>query len=224
LAAFDADTLRELWEDTDTVTFAKSVPPTIADSLVIRATASNQVWVYGLHERPFPFPRPWFLDRCYTLEEKYRNYGAEASVLGKPISEEQPIGDQRGGKFRDYRGSIPGIPTTIASEKGPRGMSMPTCSMPPGKERTIVDSRIYWNDKICAHSVTGQILKLYLKLGGPKGKLGYPIQDETFSPDHYGRVSRFEHAEIFWNVNKGAYVIYKELSKADDGERKADQQ
>jgi len=48
LAAFDATTLRELWEDDNDVLFAKSVPPTIADGKVIRATAANKVIVYGL--------------------------------------------------------------------------------------------------------------------------------------------------------------------------------
>jgi len=225
LAAFDAATLRELWEDNrDTINFAKSVPPTIADGLVIRATASNQVWVYGLKARPFPFPRPWPLDRCCTLEEKYKNYGAETSILGKPVSDERSIGDKRGGKFRVYRGSIPGIPNTTLSEKGRPGLRMPTCSEPPGKERTVIDSRIYWNSDICAHAVMGQILKLYLKLGGPKGKLGYPVQDETFSPDHYGRISRFEHGEIVWHADKGAHVIYKEILHLNDSEQKPAQQ
>lgn len=225
LAAFDANTLGELWEDADTVTFAKSVPPTIADGLVIRATANNQVWVYGLHTRPFPFPRPWPLDRCYAITEKYRNYGAQTSILGKPIGEEKSVGDGRGGRFRDFEGALPGVPNTVISEKARPGLRMPTCSEPPGKERTIVHSRIYWNKDICAHTVTGQILKLYLRLGGPKGKLGYAVQDESFSPDHYGRISRFEHGEIIWHADKGAQVIYKELSRGNDhGEVKPDQQ
>jgi hypothetical protein len=49
LAAFDAANLKQLWADSDDVLFAKSVPPTIADGKVIRATAANQVIVYGLH-------------------------------------------------------------------------------------------------------------------------------------------------------------------------------
>ena len=63
--------------------------------------------------------------------------------------------------------------------------------------------------------VTGKIRELYLKLDGPKGKLGYPVQDETFSPDHYGRLSIFQHGEIVWNPRKGAQVDYKEPRDED---------
>ena len=44
------------------------------------------------------------------------------------------------------------------------------------------------------------------KLGGVKGKLGYPIADETLTPDNLGRMSVFEHGEIWWYPDKGAHV------------------
>jgi hypothetical protein len=47
LAAFDALTLRELWNDDGGYLFAKFTPPTIADGRVIRATLSGKVVVYG---------------------------------------------------------------------------------------------------------------------------------------------------------------------------------
>jgi hypothetical protein len=224
LAAFDATTLKQLWNDSDVVSFAKSVPPTIADGNVIRATASNQILVYGLLKRPpHPFPHPWPFVLCYTLEEKYADYGGEIGILGKPLSEEKPVGDKRDGRYREFRGNIPGMTNTITSEKAPEGMPMPTCSVPPGKE-TLVDSRIYWSRRTCAHVVMGQILKLYLQLGGPNGKLGYPVEDETYSPDHYGRISVFEHGEIVWHPNKGARVAYKEPDNhKEDDDRKREE-
>jgi uncharacterized protein with LGFP repeats len=224
LAAFDATTLNQLWNDSDVVSFAKSVPPTIADGNVIRATASNQVLVYGLLKRPrHPFPHPWPFVSCYTLKEKYEDLGGEIGILGKPVSDEKPVGDQREGRYREFRGDIPGMTNTVTSEKAPEGMPMPTCSVPPGKE-TLVDSRIYWSRRTCAHLVMGQILKLYLELGGPNGKLGYPIDDETYSPDHYGRISLFEHGEILWYPDKGPHVTYKEhRNHKDDDDRKEKQ-
>jgi uncharacterized protein with LGFP repeats len=54
--------------------------------------------------------------------------------------------------------------------------------------------------------VQGEIRDLYLKLGGPKSKLGYPTSDETSTPDHRGRMSMFEHGEIWWYPEKGAYL------------------
>ena len=37
----------------------------------------------------------------------------------------------------------------------------------------------------------------WLRLGGPKSKFGYPTEDETYTPDRRGRMSRFEHSEIW---------------------------
>ncbi|HEY6393547.1 MAG TPA: hypothetical protein VIX89_19860, partial [Bryobacteraceae bacterium] len=51
----------------------------------------------------------------------------------------------------------------------------------------------------------GEIRDYWLRQGGPKSKLGYPVADETYTPDHQGRMSRFEHGEVWWYPGKGAY-------------------
>ncbi len=209
LAAFDASNLNQLWSDDDNVLFAKSVPPTIADGKMIRATSANQVIVYGLLKPgaapgPIPSPRPL----CYSIEQKYANYGGEAGLLGHPTNPENSSGDQVGGKYRDYRGSVFGMTSTIFSQKERAGAPIPTCSVPVG-ESTSLDSSIYWSPKTCAHVVQGQIWDLWLRLGGVNGKLGYPIGDETLTPDHLGRMSSFEHGEIWWYPEKGAYLREK---------------
>jgi uncharacterized protein with LGFP repeats len=217
LAAFDATTLNELWNDDDNVTFAKSVPPTIADGNVIRATASNLVVVYGLlHGFGRPFPPPSLIAKCYKLEEKYENFGGQVGLLGKPTSQERRINDKDEGVYRNYRGDLSGMTSTIASQKETHDLPMPTCSMPPGKG-TWVDSSIYFTKATCAHVVMGEIRELWQKMGGPKSRLGYPTSDETYTPDHYGRMSDFQHGEIIWYPNKGAYASY---SKTRGSEKK----
>jgi hypothetical protein len=228
LAAFDAITLKELWNDSDNVIFAKSVPPTIADGKVIRATLVNSadpndpssfksvILVYGLLSSagngwrpPTPSrPRP-YTGLCYTIDAKYANFGGSSGILGLPTGPEQEVGDTVGGKYRNYRGSIRGMINSMASMELPPGMPIPTCSTPP-KDGTLVDSAIYWTPKACATVVHADILKLWLQLGGPKSKLGYPIDDETYTPDHYGRVSQFEHGEIVWYPGQGAHARYPE--------------
>ncbi|WP_109488503.1 LGFP repeat-containing protein [Occallatibacter savannae] len=214
LAAFDAATLKQLWADDEDVLFAKSVPPTIADGKVIRATAANQVIVYGLlrRKRPFPFPLPL---ACVTIAEKYRNYGGLSGLLGRSEGEEQVIDDQSRGRFQNYLGSVFGPARTIASERQHPDSPMPTCSVPRG-ETTVLESSIYWTERTCAHVVEGQIRSLWLASGGPKGKLGYPISDETLTPDRIGRLSKFEHGEIWWYPEKGASV---RMEKESTGER-----
>ena len=53
----------------------------------------------------------------------------------------------------------------------------------------------------------GEIRDLYMMLGATDSKLGYPIADETFSPDGAGRMSMFENGEIWWYADKGAFVV-----------------
>jgi hypothetical protein len=176
----------------------------------------------GLVSAPLP-SRPPTLNLCYTIGEKYSNYAGSIGVLGTPISDEMAVGDKSKGRYRNYRGLIIGITRTLASTEASGHEPIPTCSNPKGKA-TPVESSIYWSKRTCAHVVMGDIRKFYLKLGGPRGKLGYPIEDETYSPDHYGRISRFEHGEIVWYPGKRAHVVYrKQIEGKDDDARREGQ-
>jgi hypothetical protein len=206
LAAFDATSLKQIWSDDENVLFAKSVPPTVADGKVIRATAANQVLVYGLLQAgagaPKPFPGAL---ACDTIAQKYANYGGVIGLLGQIQGQERRVDDVERGTYVDLRGSVFGPARTIASQRQRPDSPMPTCSVPKG-ETTVVESSIYWTPRTCAHVVQGQIRALWLRLGGPKSKLGYPTNDETLTPDRVGRLSAFEHGEIWWYPDKGAYV------------------
>jgi hypothetical protein len=218
IAAFDAATLTQLWSDDDDITFAKSVPPTVADGKVIRATAANQVVVYGLLKEGRPrWPRqpiklpPWLASlrplelACYSIDQKYANYGSDIGMLGVADSPMQPAGDYAEGQFRNFRGRLYSASHPVTSNRPRKDAEVPSCSMPPHSTEAL-ESAIYWSRQTCAHVVEGDILKLWLKLGGVKSNLGYPIDDETLTPDRAGRMSIFEHGEIWWYPAKGAYV------------------
>jgi hypothetical protein len=209
LAAFDATNLKQIWSDDDNVLFAKSVPPTIGDGKVFRAIGGfpGSVIVYGslahggsVIEHPPVGP-------CLSIGGKYANYGGRTgSTVGVPVGDERPVGDKVGGRYQDYKGGVFGIASTVVSVKDHPGDPIPTCSVPKGRTMTVLSS-IYWSPNTCAHLVQGEIRELWLKLGGAQGKLGYPIADETYTPDHRGRASRFQHGEIFWYADKGAHVV-----------------
>jgi LGFP repeat len=216
LAAFDATSLKQLWSDDENVLFAKSVPPTVADGKVIRATAANQVLVYGLLQAGAGAPKSPLPPRmlCDTIAQKYANYGGPIGLLGQSLRPERPVNNAERGRFQDFRGSVFGPARTIASKRQRPDSPMPTCSVPKG-ETTVVESSIYWTPRTCAHVVQGQIRDLWLRLGGPNSKLGYPISDETLTPDHVGRMSSFEHGEIWWYSDKGASVRQSERPDPD---------
>jgi hypothetical protein len=218
MAAFDALTLKQIWADPDNYSFAKAVPPTIADGKVIRATASvppnasadlRLVAVYGFGNAGGPEPRPSpkkvsSIQACYTIQEKYANYGGPLSILGNATGPESRLDDPYGGMSQEFRGHIFGMTTNNTSVPEMPGAPMPTCSVPMGMF-SEVRSTIYYTQRTCANVVQGEIRDFWLKAGGPKSKFGYPVADETNTPDHRGRMSRFEHGEIWWYPSKGAY-------------------
>ena len=58
------------------------------------------------------------------------------------------------------------------------------------------------------HEVHGAIRDKYIRLGGPAGFLGYPITDETATPDGKGRFNRFQSGVIYWHPAIGAFEVH----------------
>src|SRR5205823_14949036 len=66
---------------------------------------------------------------------------------------------------------------------------------------------IYWSPATGAHAVHGAILDHYRALGGPGSALGYPVTDETGTPDGVGRYNHFNGsggASVYWTAQSGA--------------------
>lgn len=58
---------------------------------------------------------------------------------------------------------------------------------------------IYWHPNIGAYEVHGAIHDKWASLGWEKSTLGYPVSDETSTPDGIGRYNNFEHGSIYWH-------------------------
>lgn len=56
--------------------------------------------------------------------------------------------------------------------------------------------------------VYGAIFDKYHSIGLQKSVLGYPISEETGTPDGVGRFNTFEHGSIYWTPTTGAHVVY----------------
>jgi uncharacterized protein with LGFP repeats len=144
---------------------------------------------------------------CYSIDQKYQNYGGIDGALGAPTSQEVAINDAAGGRYRHYRGRLFGAHGNMIS------LSLhgahPTCDSPELGSFTAIKSSIYWTAATCAHVVQGEIRDLWAKRGWEKSSLGYPISDEMSTPDGRGRMSRFQHGDIWWYPNRGAFVCHE---------------
>jgi len=67
---------------------------------------------------------------------------------------------------------------------------------------------IYWSPNTGAHEIQGAIRTQWASLGWETG-LGYPITDETVTPDGVGRYNHFSgSASIYWSPSTGAWAVY----------------
>ncbi|WP_424097626.1 LGFP repeat-containing protein [Moorena producens] len=57
---------------------------------------------------------------------------------------------------------------------------------------------IYWSPDTGAHEVHGLIRDKWADLGWERSFLGYPITDETVTPDGIGRYNHFQGGSIYW--------------------------
>ena len=83
------------------------------------------------------------------------------------------------------------------------------------KAQEFAKGTIYWNPKVNggkAAGVTGAIRDLYLKEGGPTGKLGFPLMSELSvggptAGSVAGAYNDFQNGSIVWSPEAGAHVV-----------------
>jgi hypothetical protein len=65
------------------------------------------------------------------------------------------------------------------------------------------------DDQVVVHEVHGDILTNYFfHVGGPGGPLGYPLTDESGTPDGVGRFNHFQNGSIYWTPTTGAVEVH----------------
>ena len=158
-----------------------------------------------------------------NIWSKYSALGAEKSVLGYPITDENTTPDKIGRYNHFQGGSIYWTPKTGAHEvhgaiwdkwkslgweKSVLGYPITDESTTPdkiGRYNHFQNGSIYWTPKTGAHEIHGTIRDLWKSLGWEKSNLCYPITDELNLPDGKGKYSRFQGGEIHWYPEIGAY-------------------
>jgi uncharacterized protein with LGFP repeats len=150
----------------------------------------------------------------------YRQWGAEAGVLGYPTGDDQayasgfrttfqgghvywsaPTGAHvlRGAILDRYlaHGGAPvlGFPTTddVAAANG-------------GARAEVQGGAIYWSQATGAHVVRGNILAKWRQWGAESGALGYPTGDDAAAPNG-GYLTTFRGGTVYWSPATGAKVV-----------------
>jgi hypothetical protein len=100
--------------------------------------------------------------------------------------------------------SLLGAPTT-AEQGTPDGI---------GRFRVYDNGSIYWTAQTGAFEVHGQIRDEYKAVGWEAGILGYPITDETGTPDGVGRYNVFQQGSIYWTPETGAHEVHGRIRDA----------
>jgi uncharacterized protein with LGFP repeats len=77
-----------------------------------------------------------------------------------------------------------------------------------GLRQTFVNGAIYYLPSLGAFEVHGGIYAKWAGLGAERSFLGYPISDETGTPDGRGRYNHFQYGSIYWTPQTGAFEVH----------------
>jgi N-acetyl-anhydromuramyl-L-alanine amidase AmpD len=118
---------------------------------------------------------------CGAIRDKYQSLGGPSSFLGYPITNELATPDGIG-RFNHF------------SSTG---------------NLNNVDGSIYWTPNTGAWSIHAGIRAKWASLGWERSFLGYPVTDETGTPDGIGRFNHFSNAgSIYWTPGTGAWSVH----------------
>ncbi|WP_461056221.1 LGFP repeat-containing protein [Spirosoma arcticum] len=77
-----------------------------------------------------------------------------------------------------------------------------------GRYNHFQGGSIYWTPTLGAHEVHGYIRAKWELLGWERSFLGYPVTDETVTPDGVGRYNHFQGGSIYWTPTLGAHEVH----------------
>ncbi|HEY1635857.1 MAG TPA: hypothetical protein VGF64_13930 [Acidimicrobiales bacterium] len=165
---------------------------------------------------------------CGAIRDKYNALGGP-NVLGNPITNESPTPDGIGRYNYFSNGwAIYWTPNTgawsihgaILNHWAAMGWEHSVVGYPITDESGTPDGvgrfnhfanngSIYWTPNTQAHEVHGAIRDKWSAMGWERGVLGYPVMDESVTPNKAGRFNFFSgHGAIYWTGSTGANSIH----------------
>ena len=77
-----------------------------------------------------------------------------------------------------------------------------------GRYNHFQGGSIYWTPATGAREVHGAIRARWSGIGWERSFLGYPLTDETTTPDGVGRYNHFQGGSIYWTPTTGAHEVH----------------
>lgn len=152
--------------------------------------------------------------------------------FGEPTTDETKTADGRG-RYNRFKGSPATIdasalwsPETgshmvygaihelwesMGFERSPHGYPKSSELTTPngrGRYNNFQNGGIYWTGQIGAKSVLGAIYAKWGEKGWEGGFLGFPLTNETTTPDGRGRYNHFEGGSVYWTPQTGAHEVH----------------
>lgn len=91
---------------------------------------------------------------------------------------------------------------------GPNTTPITTCPDGVGSFQHYANGSIYYHPSTGAHEVHGLIRARWASLGWERSFLGYPLTDESTTPDGIGRYNHFQGGSIYWSPSTGAWEVH----------------
>ncbi len=161
-----------------------------------------------------------------AIDDKYTALGGPRGWLGSPAGPELTAPDGSG-RFRHYangsiywsqatgahevHGAIRGLWSQLGWERSFLGYPVTDESTTPdgvGRYNHFQGGSIYWTPTTGAREVHGAIRGLWSQLGWERSFLGYPLTNETATPDGSGRYNHFQGGSIYWTAGTGAHEVH----------------
>jgi uncharacterized protein with LGFP repeats len=161
-----------------------------------------------------------------AISQLWTSLGGNASVLGAPSGGLGTCPDgvghyqhYAGGSIyytpatgaHEVHGAIHGLWSSLGWERSVLGYPLTNESGTPdkvGRYNHFQNGSIYWTPATGAHEVHGAIRGLWSSLGWERSFLGYPITNESGTPDTVGRYNHFQGGSIYWTPSTGAHEVH----------------
>jgi uncharacterized protein with LGFP repeats len=160
------------------------------------------------------------------ISAKYSQLGGGSSFLGAPLNDRvQPSADGIGFYIHYQGGSIFWTPSagafsihggirdkwaSLGWERSFLGYPLTDETGTPdgvGRYNHFQGGSVYWTPGTGAHEVHGAIRDKWAAMGWESG-LGYPLTDETGTPDGVGRYNHFQGGSVYWTPGTGAHEVH----------------